>query len=107
MADQRVSCQTLLQCVYSAREMLVQADAWAPQLARVTDFFQELRSINVVDVPPCLHASPGEASYHRADIPETHPMAEHFLEMLPDREGALIKVPKIATAADQGFARTV
>jgi aspartyl/glutamyl-tRNA(Asn/Gln) amidotransferase C subunit len=80
--------------------VFVQAEAWAPQLARVTDFFNELRTIDVVGVAPSMHADPDEASNHREDTPKAHPMADQFLEMVPDRDGDLIKVPKISTAAD-------
>lgn len=78
----------------------MQAEAWTPQLERVMGFFSELQDIDVSGVAPSMHASPDEEAHMREDVAVVHPMADKFLDTVPEREGDLIKVPKISTAAD-------
>jgi aspartyl/glutamyl-tRNA(Asn/Gln) amidotransferase C subunit len=76
-------------------------EAWGPQLARVTDFFSQLRDIDVSNVDPALRAAGEDAVELRKDEAVEHPMAKGFLDTVSDREGDLIKVPKITTDADK------
>lgn len=75
--------------------------AWEPQLAQVKGFFEQLRAVDVSNVPPALRASSDGMMRLRQDVPQKHPMSEGFLGQVPDTEGDLIKVPKIATEADK------
>jgi aspartyl-tRNA(Asn)/glutamyl-tRNA(Gln) amidotransferase subunit C len=73
---------------------------WEPKLAQVTEFFSQLRDIDVTDVSPSLRALEDEEPSQREDKAVQHPMAEAFMDSVPEREGDLIKVPKIGTGAD-------
>ena len=79
----------------------MQVDAWGPKLEEVTEFFAQLKAIDVSGVQPSLRALADESADLREDTPVVHPMAEAFLESVPQRDGDLIKVPRITTDADK------
>jgi aspartyl-tRNA(Asn)/glutamyl-tRNA(Gln) amidotransferase subunit C len=74
----------------------VQVKAWGPQLEKVLDFFSELQAVPLDDVPLAVRA-PGDAATAtaRKDVVQQHPMADTFLDSVPEREGNFIRVPRM------------
>ena len=74
---------------------------WGPKIASVVQWFGQLAEVDVEGVPPALRAAAGsEGSAPRADLAHTFGGREEMLAQAPAAEGAFVRVPKIATAAD-------
>ena len=80
---------------------------WGPKIEAIVDWFGQLQAVDVEGVPPALRADTADgdgADAHgmplRADEARRYPDQAAMLEQVPDREGAFVRVPKIATAAD-------
>jgi aspartyl-tRNA(Asn)/glutamyl-tRNA(Gln) amidotransferase subunit C len=73
---------------------------WGPKLEGIVEWFGQLQEVDVEGVPPALRADVEGQSSLRADQPRRYASQEEMLQQAPDREGAFVRVPKIATAAD-------
>ena len=77
-----------------------QVAEWGPKLEGIVEWFGQLQEVDVEGVPPALRADVEGQSSLRADQPRRYAGQEEMLQQAPDREGAFVRVPKIATAAD-------
>ena len=77
-----------------------QVAEWGPKLEGIVEWFGQLQEVDVEGVPPALRADVEGQSSLRADQPRLYASQEEMLRQAPDREGAFVRVPKIATAAD-------
>lgn len=75
-------------------------EEWGPQVGGILEWFGQLQRVDVEGVPPALRAEVETENFFRADEPEAFEAQEELLRQVPAREGAFVRVPKIATAAD-------
>eukprot|EP00887_Chlorella_sp_A99_P006775 scaffold2.g6775.t1 len=73
---------------------------WQPKIASIVEWFGQLQEIDVQGVPPALRADVEGDSRLRPDEPARSPQQQELLQQAAERQGAFVKVPKIATAAD-------
>ena len=69
-------------------------------MAGILEWFGQLQRVDVEGVPPALRAEVETENFFRPDEPEAFAAQEELLRQVPAREGAFVRVPKIATAAD-------
>ena len=74
---------------------------WGPKIEGIVEWFGALQAVDVEGVPPALRADVEGESVLRPDAPAPGGGAD-LLAQAPDREGPFVRVPKIATAADEG-----
>jgi aspartyl-tRNA(Asn)/glutamyl-tRNA(Gln) amidotransferase subunit C len=67
---------------------------YAQQLAKVIEYFDELKSVDTTGIEPMSHTVP-MSNVLREDEVVPSPGCEVMLANAPEREGNLFKVPKI------------
>ncbi|GMH38190.1 hypothetical protein BSKO_06074 [Bryopsis sp. KO-2023] len=73
---------------------------WEPKINDIIDWFGQLRDVDVSNVPPRVRAG-GEENRLRADVASVFDERGALLELAPEREGPYVKIPRIATGADE------
>ncbi|PSC73462.1 glutamyl-tRNA(Gln) amidotransferase subunit chloroplastic mitochondrial [Micractinium conductrix] len=73
---------------------------WGRKIEGIVEWFGQLQEVDVEGVPPALRADVEGASTLRPDEVVRRAAGEDLLQQAADREGPFVRVPKIATAAD-------
>lgn len=73
---------------------------WSPKIEGIVDWFGQLQEVDVEGVPPALRAEVENENFLRKDLPRQYEQRETLVQQFPSKEGNFLKVPKIATAAD-------
>lgn len=73
---------------------------WGPKIEGIVEWFGQLQGVDVEGVPPALRADVEAAPALRPDVVTRHVAGSDLLQQAADREGPFVRVPKIATAAD-------
>ena len=79
---------------------VLQVADWGPKIEGIVDWFGQLQEVDVEGVPPALRADVEGQDVLRPDEPRRYAHQAEMLQQAPDREGPFVRVPKIATAAD-------
>jgi aspartyl-tRNA(Asn)/glutamyl-tRNA(Gln) amidotransferase subunit C len=77
-----------------------QVAEWGPQIASIVDWFGQLQQVDVEGVPPTLRADIEGETPLRSDQAVDFQDKKAMIKQAPDSEGSFVRVPKIATAAD-------
>lgn len=77
-----------------------QVAEWGPQIASIVDWFGQLQQVDVEGVPPALRADIDGETPLRSDQAVDFQDKKTMIQQAPDSEGSFVRVPKIATAAD-------
>lgn len=73
---------------------------WGPKIEGIVEWFGQLQEVDVEGVPPALRADVEGEGALRADVPQQFEGQAGMLSQAPDRNGLFVRVPKIATGAD-------
>lgn len=73
---------------------------WGPKIEGIVEWFGQLQGVDVEGVPPALRADLEAAPALRPDVVTRQVAGSDLLQQAADREGPFVRVPKIATAAD-------
>lgn len=67
---------------------------WQPKVDGIVEWFDQLQSVDLSDIPPQLRASV-TGDRLREDIPETFEKIPDLIAQAPDKDQDLVRVPKI------------
>lgn len=70
-------------------------DAMARQLGRILEYVEQLRGLDVSDVPPLTHPLADLVNVFRDDEPRPGLEREAALANAPDRDGPFFRVPAV------------
>ncbi|KAJ9518835.1 hypothetical protein QJQ45_026116 [Haematococcus lacustris] len=84
--------------------LLLQAADAEPKLRSILEWFGQLQAVDVSGVPPAIHGG-SQGTLLRPDLPQPSQGREELLALAPATQGHFIRVPKIATAADDDASR--
>lgn len=73
-----------------------QAADWEPKIRGIVDWFGELQTVDVSNVPLAIRADVDAGNVLRADVEQQFQQRDELLEDVPDREGPFVRVPKVA-----------
>lgn len=83
-----------------------EAQDWQGKISNVFEWFAQLQAVDVEGIPPATRPSfgngPDAGVVLRPDEVHSYQHAASILEQAPARDGAFVKVPRIATGADTG-----
>jgi aspartyl-tRNA(Asn)/glutamyl-tRNA(Gln) amidotransferase subunit C len=77
----------------------LQVEEWAPKIESILEWFGQLQEVDISGVAPETRTTAADHPL-RPDEPVVFPQREQMLGQAADKEGAFVKVPKTATAAD-------
>ncbi len=80
-----------------------EAQDWQGKISNVFEWFAQLQAVDVEGVAPATRPSFGDQAAGvvlREDHVVAYPDGERVLDQVPARDGAFVKVPRIATGAD-------